>query len=88
MATYCISLDDEIVNLVEGADAYCLEGPLTTFFRTRNGSAVIDSWSERLASFRTASIARVQRLGDESRPDRSATPGAPDRHVVPVSGAA
>lgn len=66
MATYCISFVDEVVSLIEGADAYCLEGPLTTFFRTRNGSAVIDSWSARLASFRTASIASVQRLTDDT----------------------
>lgn len=69
MPIYCISLDDEIVSLVEGADTYCLEGPLTTFFRTRNGSPVVDSWSERLASFRTSSIASVQLLSGHEGPD-------------------
>jgi hypothetical protein len=88
MATYCIILTDEVVSLVEDADAYCLEGPLTTYFRTRNGSAVIDSWSERLASFRTASIASVQRLGDASEPAVRSADEAAARGVVSIVGAA
>lgn len=88
MATYCIILTDEVVSLVEDADAYCQEGPLTTFFRTRNGSAVIDSWSERLASFRTASIASVQRLGDATEPALRAADESTVRGAVSVVGAA
>lgn len=64
MATFTIILDDSTVVSVTDADAYGQEGPLTTFFRTRNGTPVIDSWSERLASFRTASMLRVQRLDE------------------------
>jgi hypothetical protein len=66
-------LDDDITSLVEEADAYCLEGPLTTFFRTRGGRPVIDSWSERLASYRTTEVKSVQRL----------TTGRADEHLVP-----
>ena len=62
MATFCVNLDNDIMSLVEDADTYCLEGPLTTFFRTRGERSVIDSWSERLASFRTAEVRSVQRL--------------------------
>ncbi len=64
MATYCITLDDASVSYVAEADAYGLEGPFTTFFRTRNAAPVIDSWSERLASFRTAAVLSVQRLSN------------------------
>ena len=58
---YVITLVDEGVEVVDGADAYQLEGPLTTFFRTAPGRTVVDCWSTRLASFRTADI-RVIRL--------------------------
>ena len=88
MATYCIRLIDEVVSLVEGADAYCLEGPLTTFFETRNGSAVIDSWSERLASFRTASISSVQRLSEGVEPVGSAEREVSTFGTVAIVGAA
>lgn len=64
MATFCLTLDDDTTVYVRDADAYSQEGPLTTFFKTRNATPVIDSWSERLASFRTASMLRVQRLDD------------------------
>lgn len=66
MATYCITLGDSTITFVDDADAYCLEGPLTTFFRTRDGRGVIDSWSLRLASFRTSAVMSVQRLEVDS----------------------
>jgi hypothetical protein len=50
------------VEVVAGADSYQLEGPLTTFFRLGAGRSVVDSWSTRLASYRTAAIVRVRRL--------------------------
>lgn len=62
MAIFSITLDDSTITTVRDADSYRLEGPLTTFFQTRNGSPVIDSWSLPLASFRTASVLSVQRL--------------------------
>ncbi len=48
------------------ADTYELEGPLTTFFAT-NGRGYVDSWSVRLASFRTADIASIRRVGASSQ---------------------
>jgi len=45
---------------IGGADTYAQEGPLTTFFRTDAGRRVVDSWAVRLASFRTAEIARIR----------------------------
>ena len=43
------------------ADAYQLEGPLTTFFSTAPGRTVVDCWSTRLASFRTIDIRAIRR---------------------------
>ena len=57
---YEITLVNDTVELVDGADAYQQEGPLTTFFRTPPGRAVVDCWSTRLASYRTADIKRIR----------------------------
>jgi hypothetical protein len=46
--------------VIEDADAYLLEGPFTTFFRTSPGRGVVDSWSCRIASFRTADIRTIR----------------------------
>jgi hypothetical protein len=58
--SYQVLLSGDRLELVEGADAYVQEGPLTTFFQGRDGRAVLDSWSRRLASFRTADIVSVR----------------------------
>lgn len=57
---YVITLVDEAVEIVDGADAYQQEGPLTTFFSTQPGRTVVDCWSTRLASFRTADIRKIR----------------------------
>jgi NMD protein affecting ribosome stability and mRNA decay len=61
MASFEVRLSDERTEVVEGADAYQQEGPLTTFFALRGERQVIDSWSVRLASFRTGDIVAVRR---------------------------
>ena len=61
MASFEVTLSDRRVETVDGADAYQQEGPLTTFFALRGERQVIDSWSIRLASFRTADIVAVRR---------------------------
>ena len=58
--TYEVTLADETTERVDDADAYQLEGPLTTFFRTTPGRMVVDCWSTRLASYRTADIRRIR----------------------------
>jgi hypothetical protein len=58
---YVVTLVDEAVEVIEGADAYQQEGPLTTFFQTSPGRTVVDCWSTRLASFRTADIRQIRR---------------------------
>ncbi len=47
----------------------------TTFFQSRDGRAALDSWSKRLASYRTADITRIRWLADGD-----------DQHVSPVVG--
>jgi hypothetical protein len=54
-------LTNQSTDFVEGADAYQQEGPLTTFFAFSGGRAVVDSWSTRLASYRTADIVAIRR---------------------------
>jgi hypothetical protein len=72
MPTFEVMLQDRSVELVEGADAYQQEGPMTTFFRRGDGRDLIDSWSVRMASFRTADLLVVRRR--ESVAASAATP--------------
>ena len=68
MPTFEVILRDGAVQTVEGADAYQQEGPMTTFFRRGDGRDVIDSWSTRMASYRTADLMVVRRVeGDQAR---------------------
>ena len=61
MPTFEVTLRDGTVETVDGADAYQQEGPMTTFFRRGDGRDVIDSWSTRMASYRTADLCVVRR---------------------------
>jgi hypothetical protein len=57
---YLVTFTDEAIEVIEDADAYQQEGPLTTFFRTAPGRTVVDCWSTRLASFRTSDIRKIK----------------------------
>lgn len=61
MPSYDVVLRDQTVEVIDGADAYQQEGPMTTFFRRGDGRAVVDSWSTRIASFRTAEVLSIRR---------------------------
>ncbi len=61
---YEVVLADGTVEVVDGADTYGQEGPLSTFFRFESGRRVVDCWSERLASYRTADVVCIRRRGD------------------------
>ncbi|MGH9243111.1 MAG: hypothetical protein ACRD29_02090 [Acidimicrobiales bacterium] len=63
--TYEVTLRDDTVETVGGADAYQQEGPMTTFFLHGSGRGVLDAWSTRVASFRTSEILKI-RLVDET----------------------
>jgi hypothetical protein len=52
--------DGEVVE-IQGANAYVQEGLLTTFFHSGRSRAAIDSWAERVASFKTTEIRRIIR---------------------------
>lgn len=65
MARFTITLTADRTEIIDHADAYQQEGPLTTFFVFAGGREVIDSWSTRLASFRTADVVAVRRLETE-----------------------
>ncbi len=69
MALFAVTLTDQTTDVVEGADAYQQEGPLTTFFAFRDNRHVIDSWSVRLASYRTADIAAIRRSAERVERD-------------------
>ena len=60
MTTYDITMRDQAVEVVD-ADAYEQEGPMTTFFEVGEGRDVVDCWSTRVASIRTADIAVIRR---------------------------
>jgi hypothetical protein len=61
MPTFQVMLRDRSAETVDGADAYQQEGPMTTFFKCGRGREVIDCWSTRIASFRTADVLAVRR---------------------------
>jgi hypothetical protein len=61
MASYEVTLKDRTVEVIDGADAYQQEGQMTTFFATRPERHVVDCWSERVASFRTAEVVIIRR---------------------------
>lgn len=61
---YEVTVNDGGRLVVADADTYQLEGPLTTFFRTEADRPVVDCWSVRVASFRTADVVRIRRLGE------------------------
>jgi hypothetical protein len=58
---FVITLTDETTEEVHGADSYTQEGPLTTFFGNERPRP-LDSWSVKVASFRTDRIAKIRRL--------------------------
>jgi hypothetical protein len=58
---YEITLIDDTIELLDEADGYALEGPLTTFFRNQPGRAArLDPWSIRVLSVRTERIACIR----------------------------
>ncbi len=73
MSTYLITLKDRSLEQIDGADAYQQEGQMTTFFQTGSGRNVVDTWSTRLASFRTSEVLSIRRLNDPARPEPMAT---------------
>lgn len=80
MASFEITLNDQSVQHVREAEAYQLEGPLTTFFTSDTGHGRLDSWATRLASFRSADVAMIRRI--EEVDDTGITPRRPELELV------
>ena len=64
MSTFVVQLTNDRTHTIDTADAYQPEGPLTTFFSTGSNRTVLDSWSTRVASFRTSDVIAIQRDSD------------------------
>ena len=62
MAQFAIQLSKGETITINEADTYQFEGPLTTFFATGSSRQVIDSWSTRVASYRTSDIVSIERF--------------------------
>lgn len=67
MANFEIRLNDETTDSIDKADSYLQEGTMTTFFQFREGADNIDSWSRRLASYRTSSIVSIRESKDDNK---------------------
>ncbi len=65
MTLFAVTLSDNTIDIIENADAYQQEGPMTTFFSFREGGKIVDSWSKRLASYRTSTIVAIRRSPQE-----------------------
>ena len=83
MSSFEIIFGSETSSSIVQADAYEQEGPMTTFFTSDAGHTRLDSWSTRLASFRSADVAAIRRL-DGLGPDNV---GAASRELRLVMGA-
>jgi len=62
MSRYRVTLMDRSTEEIDDVDAYQQEGQMTTFFRTGSDRQVVDTWSTRMASFRTSEIVAIRRL--------------------------
>ncbi|MCU1371724.1 MAG: hypothetical protein JWO77_2918 [Ilumatobacteraceae bacterium] len=62
MSSYRVTLKDRSTEEIDDVDAYQQEGQMTTFFRTGSDRQVVDTWSTRMASFRTSEILAIRRF--------------------------
>ena len=93
MACYTLVRKDGEVEVIDGADTYEQEGPLTTFFQVAPDRRVIDCWSVRLMSIRTTDIASIRRelipasVGDGDHARSTHRIEATQRRSLEVAGA-
>ena len=90
---YVVTLLDDALEVINDADGYTQEGPLTTFYRVDRGrQARLDAWSTRLLSLRTDHIAKIRLLQADivelpGRPSvSSAPPPMQTRKLRPAAG--
>ena len=65
--TFLVRFDDDTTTMVQGADAYEQEGPLTTFFDRNGAGRLASAFAERMASFRTNRIVEIRRTDAQER---------------------
>src|SRR5450755_4233410 len=59
--SFVVHFEDETTTVVDDADSYEQEGPLTTFFDRNGGGRLASAFAVRVASFRTSKIVEVRR---------------------------
>ena len=59
--SFVVTFDDDTTTIVDDADSYEQEGPLTTFFDRNGGGRLASAFTVRVASFRTSRIVEVRR---------------------------
>jgi hypothetical protein len=67
--SFVVHFEDETTTIVDDADSYEQEGPLTTFFDRNGGGRLASAFAVRVASFRTSKIVEVRR--ETFRPDET-----------------
>jgi hypothetical protein len=65
-----VTLLDDTRERVDGADSYQQEGRMTTFFASDARHTALDSWSVKVASFRTDRVLKIRRVAEEEGPRR------------------
>jgi hypothetical protein len=56
-----VTLADESIEVIDGADSFQQEGPMTTFFDSDGRRRSLDCWSLKVASIRTDRIVKIRR---------------------------
>jgi hypothetical protein len=84
VSSYRITLKDRTTERIDDADAYQQEGQMTTFFQLGDGRHVVDTWSVRLASFRTSEILAIRRLDLRGASTAAPEPDGIDADPLPL----
>ena len=71
--SFVVHFDDDTTTIVDDADSYEQEGPLTTFFDRNGGGRLTSAFTVRVASFRTSRIVEVRRSSQSSVTSASST---------------
>jgi len=66
--SFVVHFEDDTTTVVDAADSYEQEGPLTTFFDRNGGGRLASAFAVRVASFRTSKIVEVRRESAETVP--------------------
>ena len=83
MTAYTVTLKDRSTERIDDVDAYQQEGQMTTFFRLGEGRRTVDTWSTRVASFRTSEVVVIRREETvDARPVLRSADGGSSRAIL------